>query len=69
MSDDLFTKHCESCGAAIRWITTDAGHAHPVDAKPEKRWLLDPNGHGRIADAYLSHFATCPKAAQHRRPR
>lgn len=63
---DLFTKRCTSCGAEIRWITTANGSAHPLDAKPEKRWIIDKNDVGRVVDVYVSHFATCPNAAQHR---
>jgi hypothetical protein len=50
---------CRSCGAPIWWIVTDAGKYMPVD----------PNPDGDVTQPLLSHFATCPAATQHRRPR
>lgn len=64
---DLFTKPCSSCGAPVRWITTEHGSAHPLNAKPEKRWIIDRNDVGRVVDVFVSHFATCPSAFDHRR--
>ena len=62
---------CRSCGAPILWVRTTTGKAMPVDAKPEKRIVLDPadtgQPTGRVVDTYVSHFATCPHAAKHRR--
>lgn len=59
---------CKSCGAEILWIRTSNGKAMPLDAKPEKRIVLD--GVMKIAklvDTYQLHFATCPYAAKHRK--
>jgi hypothetical protein len=47
----------------------------PIDAQSEKRIVLvdmcgTPDQHGtraRVVDTYLSHFATCPDAKEHRR--
>lgn len=45
----------------------------PVDAKPEKRIVLDDVRFGddpptaRVVDTYVSHFATCPKAERFRK--
>lgn len=73
---------CKSCGAEIVWIRTQAGKPHPLDAKPEKRWValgdltcggpiddrMDAASHGwSLVDTYVSHFATCPHAAEHRK--
>lgn len=66
---DLFTQTCKSCGQPIRWVSTEAGNAHPLDAKPEKRWVVDRNDVGRVVEVYVSHFATCPNANQHRSQR
>lgn len=66
---------CKSCGAAILWLIMTSGKRMPVDAKPEKRIVLDetpdepPELRGSVVDTYVSHFQTCPNAAQHRRPR
>ncbi len=72
---DLST--CRSCGAAIRWVQTEAGKRMPVDAKPEKRLVIDPlavrlgadTPTARVVDTFASHFSTCPNAAAHRKPK
>jgi hypothetical protein len=68
---------CRSCNAEIIWARTESGKAMPLDAEPTEDGnvkivggfavvgglqLLDPG------PRYTSHFATCPNAAQHRRP-
>lgn len=66
---------CRSCGAPILWVKTEAGKRMPIDAKPERRVVLDPLAvrlgadelTARVVDTYVSHFATCPNAAQHRK--
>lgn len=53
---------CSSCRARIVWLKTQSGKNMPVDAdsvEPEDE-IFDRSRH-------ISHFATCPKAAQHRR--
>jgi len=64
---------CESCKAPILWAVTESGKRMPLDAKPEKRILLEEDGCqppvAHVIDVYVSHFATCPQAAQHRRRR
>ena len=60
---------CRSCRAPIRWVKTPAGKAAPLDAQPEKRYVISGDGkQGKIVDTYVSHFATCPDAKQHRLP-
>lgn len=55
---------CRSCRAPIIWFKTKAGGDMPVDAATV-----------RIGDTeldlkrHISHFASCPNAAKHRRPR
>lgn len=42
----------------------------PLDAKPEKRIVLNRSTAGQIGevvDTYVSHFATRPNADEHRR--
>lgn len=39
----------------------------PLDAKPEKRIVVDDNQVGRVVNAYTPHFATCEFADQHRK--
>lgn len=65
---------CTSCGAEIIWAVTLSGRRIPLNSKSERRAILDPNaGAGttdpvrmRVVDTYVSHFATCPNAEQHR---
>jgi hypothetical protein len=57
---------CSSCRAMIIWLPhVRTRKNHPVDAdtvRPE-HWDFDPDlGH-------ISHFATCPNAAHHRKKR
>lgn len=61
---------CRSCGAAIIWAER-GGRRMPLDAVPvDQRGLFNfDNGYALTPrTVYRSHFATCPNAAQHRRP-
>ena len=71
---------CRSCGAEIVWCVTESGKKMPADAEPSERGtlvLVDSCGGetlARVAECpgprmYTSHFATCPNAAAHRKPR
>ncbi len=67
---------CGSCKANILWAVTPQDKRIPLDAKPEKRFVItrpedNPGrlGGALMVDAYLTHFATCPNAAAHRKPR
>jgi hypothetical protein len=66
---------CRSCDAEIIWAVTPKGKRIPLDAEPAERpaGLFRLEGENAISVAgepvYLSHFVTCPNAAQHRRPR
>lgn len=64
---------CTGCGADIIWTVTAAGKRMPVDATPVgKATVLRTNPHdalspfSRVVDQFVSHFATCPKAAAFR---
>ena len=62
---------CRSCGAPILWVVMrPSGKRMPLDAKPEKRITLDlvDGLVGEMTDTYVSHFSSCPNAAQHRKP-
>jgi hypothetical protein len=56
--------YCRSCSARLKWLKTAAGRMMPVDfdTVAEGDAVFDPAKH-------RSHFATCPNAAKHRRPR
>jgi hypothetical protein len=60
---------CKGCGAEIVWSVTQLGKRIPLDARPERRFLLlsDPGEGVRLVDTYQSHFATCPKAPEFRK--
>jgi hypothetical protein len=70
---------CRTCGAPIIWAVTQNGRRMPLDADP----VASPRGWFTIEGAtasgddlavavpsrpiFVSHFATCPQAAEHRR--
>jgi len=73
---------CRSCGAKIVWGVTDAGAAIPLDYPAERRMVLVGTRGGtggakypagapdvRSMLSFVAHFATCPNAAAHRKPR
>lgn len=56
---------CRSCGKAIIWVATSTGKKMPLDAEPERRFVLESGTDpmvGRIRNTYQSHFSTCPQA-------
>lgn len=74
---------CRSCPAEIRWAVTAQGNRIPLDVEavsdgnlalladtePPIALVIAP-GEQLLADdgtRYVSHFATCPNADQHRR--
>lgn len=63
---------CKSCGAPIYWAKTSAGKDIPLDAKPQKGFIVDFVKSSETLKAiprnvYISHFATCPNADFHRK--
>jgi len=70
---------CESCDAEIFWARTQSGKAMPVDVDPRPDGNVvvvdqDPltvlvlkGGEPAGGLRYVSHFATCSHANQHRR--
>lgn len=66
---------CRSCGAEIVWAKTEHGRTIPLDAKPERRFVLnagegisfDSTTIARSVPTFGSHFATCPNADEHRK--
>jgi hypothetical protein len=59
---------CKSCEAKITWVKTAAGRPMPLDFPGEKRVVVQ-DGIGYVLDTYISHFATCPNADLHRKPK
>lgn len=72
--------HCTSCFAQIYYCDMETGGRMPVDAKPTPAGniiFIDKKGHVLHKDEtppvdavrWTSHFATCTKPKQHRKPR
>lgn len=60
---------CRSCSAQILWVETSTGKKMPLDYPGERRFVIE-SGNGMLArqrETYVTHFATCPNAAQHRK--
>ncbi len=76
---------CRSCGAPVVWIVYPTGKRAPLDAQPHADGTIkrfDPTMSATVLTGselatarangdplHRSHFATCPNAAQHRKPR
>lgn len=69
---------CRSCGASIIWAQTAKGKDIPIDAEPAPDGNIALiNGVAHVDSLFLksaqmhykSHFATCPNASQHRKPK
>lgn len=68
---------CKSCNAVIEWHKTAEGRNIPLDPEPHQQGNLTFDSAMRVVymrpgskpRMYRSHFATCPNAAQHRKPR
>lgn len=66
---------CRTCGASITWAEQVNGKRHPFDgeivAVKIEGGLLEGQRVIEHVDTSIttSHFATCPDAATHRRPR
>ena len=67
-TDDTTESHerrivrCRSCNAKIIWFKTAAGKNMPVDSD-----TVEADDDELDLARHVSHFATCPNAAQHRR--
>ena len=74
--------NCRTCGAQIIWATTEAGRAMPLNAVPSRTGSIlllrgslcrvlpsieAESTKGAEGVLYVSHFATCPNAASHRK--
>jgi hypothetical protein len=55
---------CRSCNAAIVWLKTSTGKNMPVDAA-----TVLPTDQTFEPPRHVSHFATCPEADKHRKPK
>jgi hypothetical protein len=56
---------CRSCGKPVLWVATANGKRMPLDAEPERRFVLEAGTApmvARIRNTYASHFSTCRDA-------
>lgn len=71
------TQVCSGCGKKIVWVVLDDGTRVPLDPVPAVYYIVGQfgpggylakrvNGHKEraIGQSMVSHFTTCPKAAQ-----
>ena len=60
------TGSCAKCGARLLWVTTQNGKNMPLDANPERRFVIDAGAGmlGRIRNTYTCHLETCTKAVK-----
>jgi hypothetical protein len=66
----LEIRKCRTCGADIAWITMPSGAKMPINSKAQQIVLVDVEANtGVVASAFISHFATCPQASDHRKKR
>ena len=57
---------CRGCGMLVYWIMTTGGKRMPVDCAAKHGGAIPTLTTPGVG---VSHFATCPKAADFRRPR
>jgi len=68
---ELGTCHGPNCKAAIFWVKTENGSLTPLDTKPVKvyvkvrGYISDPRYY--LAEAWVSHYATCMDVESFRR--
>jgi hypothetical protein len=76
-------RRCSSCNALIFWALTKNGKRIPIDAEPVSNgnlrvewspdfetataFVVGPDRSLWPENRYVSHFSSCPNAAQHRR--
>jgi hypothetical protein len=63
------TDVCKGCGETIEWVVTKGGKRMPVNLVPVKVAVARPDGRYDVATGRESHFATCSKAGEFRKPR
>jgi hypothetical protein len=72
------TSRCRACGAEIMFAPSAAtGKLIPINIQPEKRIVFvdaalgviqdGPTGKAKVVSTFISHFATCPNAANFRK--
>ncbi len=62
------TTICKSCGAKIRFVEMQSGKKMPIDGDV-KNIVAKVGGGWKVITVYESHFANCPGADSHRKPK
>jgi len=60
---------CKSCQAEIEWALTTNGKKVPLDPEPITVAVTQDDGSVMVVTGRQAHFATCPNASKHRKPR
>jgi len=53
---------CRQCGKRVMWVATQNGRRMPLDADPDRRFVLDSASApmvGRLRNTYTCHLETC----------
>lgn len=56
--------NCKACSKEIIWMKTENNRSHPFDARQTLLLVNNPDGTKTMKQGHVSHFATCPNAAQ-----
>jgi len=59
---------CKSCGAEIRFLEMPSGRKMPVEFS-EKMVIAKIDGELKAFSANIPHWANCPNADKHRKPK
>jgi hypothetical protein len=62
------TTNCKSCGAKIRFVEMRSGKKMPIELNL-KNIVAKIDGNWNVVAGYDSHFANCPGADSHRKPK
>lgn len=58
----MIKRKCKSCNADVVWVETEFGKRMPLNAKTERRFVIEDGERARYVETYASHFSTCPQA-------
>ncbi|MDD2999465.1 MAG: hypothetical protein PHV05_10430 [Candidatus Riflebacteria bacterium] len=57
--------NCKSCGKEIIWLKTKTEANHPFDQRKTLVAVQGSDNQTHVVMGHVSHFATCPNAAEH----
>lgn len=61
------TMNCKSCGKEIIWLSTKDTANHPFNKRKTLVAVLGSDNKTHVVMGHVSHFASCPNAAEHSR--